>query len=414
MPTTHCGELETRFFQDGDGSSNVFCLWWEIVARSLSSFLCFFVCCALPAALRCSWPARAPFVFIAVLAGRSGEWGRHGVVEEGARRAALKCRRWIERGVAWRCCTCRRQKDAIFLSFEQQEKHFNIFENYFPYQLIPCMPLGGQRQRQRWPKNKNNTKQKQIELGKKRGKLNSWKLFVAHQWHRVMPRHTHTHSYTSRHTHADSQPHTPTHSLSTLTHACWGQGLPTSPSLAPPVPNWPVREWRPTPDEYRYVACRRKPDPKLTPSAANPLSHIGFPYRTAYLGFCYGVSLSPSLGTPSCGLSHFPRQACREKERVCVTAHAVCSCLLSALASCCLLLSPAAFSCLILPPLASFCLFLPSVASCCLLPASFCLLLPSFVCSCLLLPDPCLHLPACLSVCVGTGQADLSLTHTLT
>lgn len=36
-------------------------------------------------------------------------------------------------------------------------------------------------------------------------------------------------------------------------------------------------------------------NPKLTPKAANPLSHIGFPYRTAYLGCSYGVSLSLPL-----------------------------------------------------------------------------------------------------------------------
>lgn len=40
-------------------------------------------------------------------------------------------------------------------------------------------------------------------------------------------------------------------------------------------------------------------NPKLTPKAANPLSHIGFPYRTAYLGFSYGVSLYPI--PPGCG-----------------------------------------------------------------------------------------------------------------
>lgn len=36
-------------------------------------------------------------------------------------------------------------------------------------------------------------------------------------------------------------------------------------------------------------------NPKLTPKAANPLSHIGFPYRTAYLGCSYGVFLFLSL-----------------------------------------------------------------------------------------------------------------------
>lgn len=85
LPTTHCGELETRFFQDGDGissvsssgSSSVFCLWWEIVARSLSSFYFYFFFCFLPAtALRCSWPAPAPFVFIAVVPGGRGSWKR--------------------------------------------------------------------------------------------------------------------------------------------------------------------------------------------------------------------------------------------------------------------------------------------------------------------------------------------------
>jgi len=44
-------------------------------------------------------------------------------------------------------------------------------------------------------------------------------------------------------------------------------------------------------------------NPKLTPKAANPLSHIGFPYRTAYLGCSYGVSLPLALAV---SLAHSP------------------------------------------------------------------------------------------------------------
>lgn len=138
-------------------------------------------------------------------------------------------------------------------------------------------------------------------------------------------------------------------------------------SLSAPPPTGPYENGAPDSRRIPLRGVPKKARPhKLTPSAANPLSHIGFPYRTAYLGFCYGVSLSPSLGTPSsCGLSHFPWRAWSiegviERERESEELGTVCSCLLlppwSVLASCYLQPLPASSCCFLLPPSASSCL----------------------------------------------------------
>lgn len=149
--------------------------------------------------------------------------------------------------MAWRCCTCRRQKDAIFLSFEQQEKHFNIFENYFPYQLIPCMPLGGQRQRQRWPKNKNKTKANRA--GKKAWEVELVKAFCgAPMAPRYAPPHTHT--FIHFETHTRRQPATHTHSLIVYAHSCMLGAGPSHFSL--PRTSCPkLARTRMTPDSRR-------------------------------------------------------------------------------------------------------------------------------------------------------------------
>lgn len=185
-------------------------------------------------------------------------------------------------------------------------------------------------------------------------------------------------------------------------------------SLSAPPPTGPYENGAPDSRRIPLRGVPKKARPhKLTPSAANPLSHIGFPYRTAYLGFCYGVSLSPSLGTPSsCGLSHFPWRAWsiegvieRERER------GAWNCLLlppvASLVCSCLLLPSATASLLLLLPAASFRLQLPPLTCCLPSLASSCLVLPSATSY---LPTPCL----CVWALAKPPSLSLSLTHTLT